>query len=120
MDELVVQLASQAGIDATIAEKSVGMILSFLRSEGPSDTVQLLIDEIPGAEAAIASADSTPLATLMGGGLMALATRLMNLGLGIAEIQNIARELFRFGRNKIGVQQIGEIIARTPGISQFV
>ena len=59
------------------------------------------------------------LGRLMGGGLMALGTRLMGLGLGISEIQNVARELFRFGRDKIGADQMGEIIAGTPGLSQF-
>jgi hypothetical protein len=50
---------------------------------------------------------------------MALGTRLMAMGLGISEIQSIARELFRFGRDKIGVDRMGEIIKGTPGLSQF-
>ena len=56
---------------------------------------------------------------MMGGGLMATGTRLMSLGLGIAEIKNVTRELFRFGRDKIGADQMGEIIAGTPALSQF-
>ena len=118
MDELIGRLAVKAGIDAVVAEKTVGIILSFLRNEGPSDKVQALIDKIPGAEAAIA-ASSTGLSKLMGGGLMALGTKLMGLGLGMGEIQNVARELFRFGRDKIGAEQMGEIIKGTPGLSQF-
>ena len=55
----------------------------------------------------------------MGGGLMALGTRLMGLGLGMSEIQNVARELFRFGGDKIGADRMGEIIAGTPGLSHF-
>jgi len=43
----------------------------------------------------------------------------MGLGLGISQIQDIARELFRFGRDKIGADQMGEIISGTPGLSQF-
>ena len=50
---------------------------------------------------------------------MAVGSRLMGLGLGMSEIQNIARELFRFGRDTIGADQMGEIIAGTPGLSQF-
>ena len=96
------------------------IILDFLSKEGPSEKVQALIDRIPGAEAAIAASSSGGgLARLMGGGLMALGTRLMGLGLGMGEIQNVARELFRFGRDKIGADQMGEIIAGTPGLSQF-
>ncbi len=120
MDELVGRLAAKAGIDDAVAEKTAGIILGFLRTDGPSDKVQALINKIPGAEPAIAAANTNGgFGKLMGGGLMALGTRLMGLGLGISEIQNIARELFRFGRDKIGADLMGEIIAGTPGLSQF-
>ena len=120
MDELVEQLAAKAGIDRAVAEKTIGIILGFLRKEGPSDKVQALIDQIPGAESAVEAANkSSGLSGLMGGGLMALGSRLMGLGLGIAEIQNVAGELFRFGRDRIGADQMGEIIAGTPGLKQF-
>src|SRR5438552_6064153 len=120
MDELIGRLATKAGIDSAVAEKTIGIVLGFLRNEGPSDKVQALIDQIPGAEAAIAASSSNSgLSRLMGGGLMALGTKLMALGLGMSEIQSVARELFRFGRDKIGADQMGEIIAGTPGLSQF-
>jgi hypothetical protein len=120
MDELIGRLAAKAGIDDAVAEKTVGIMLGFLRNEGPFDKVQALIDNIPGAEAAItASNDGGGLAKLMDGGLMAVGTRLMALGLGMTEIENVARELFRFGRDKLGADQIGEIISGTPGLIQF-
>jgi len=120
MDELIGELASKAGIDSVVAEKTIGILLGFLRNEGPTAKVQALIDKIPGAEAAIAASNNGGgLAGLMGGGLMALGTKLMGLGLGMAEIQSVARELFRFGRDKVGRDQMGEIIAGTPGLSQF-
>jgi hypothetical protein len=120
MDELTAWLASKAGIENTVAEQTIGIILGYLRNEGPTDKVQVLIDKIPGAEAAIsASENGSGLARLMGGGLMAVGTRLMGLGLGVSDIQNIARELVRFGRDKIGEDQMGAIIAGTPGLSQF-
>jgi hypothetical protein len=99
MDELIGRLAAKAGIDNAVAEKTIGIILDFLRNEGPSDKVQALIDTIPGAEAAIAASG--------------------NDGLGMGDIQNVARELFTFGRDKVGADQMGEIIAGTPGLSQF-
>ena len=120
MDELIGRLAAKAGIDNAVAEKTIGIVLGFLRNEGPADKVQALIDAIPGAEAAIAASNNNSgFGRLMGGGLMALGTKLMGLGLGMSEIQNIARELFRFGRDQIGADQMGEIIAGTPGLSQF-
>ena len=120
MDELIGRLVAKAGIDSAVAEKIIGIILGFLRNEGPANKVQALIDRIPGAEAAIAaSSNGGGLARLMGGGLMALGTKLMGLGLGMGDIQNVARELFRFGRDKIGADQMGEIITGTPGLSQI-
>ena len=120
MDELIGRLASKASIDSVVAEKTIGIVLGFLRNEGPAAKVQALIDKIPGAEAAIAASNNSGgLGSLMGGGLMALGTKLMGLGLGMAEIQSVAREPFRFGRDKVGTDQMGEIIAGTPGLSQF-
>jgi hypothetical protein len=76
MDELIARLAGKASIDDAVAEKTIGIILGFLRNEGPSDKVQALIDKIPGAEAAIAAANNSGgLTRLMGGGLMALGTK---------------------------------------------
>jgi hypothetical protein len=118
MDELVDALAAKAGIDDAIAAKTAGIMLDYLRNEGPPDTVQALIDGIPGTEAAIAAArEGTGLSRLMGGGLMAVGTRLMGLGLAMTDIQKLARELFAFGRDKIGADRMGAIIAGTPGLS---
>jgi hypothetical protein len=120
MDELIAKLGAKAGIDNAVAEKAVGIILDFLRSEGPADKVQALIDKIPGASASIDPAVSSGgLGRLMGGGLMAAGSKLMALGLGMNQIQNIARELLSYGRDRIGADQMGEIIAGTPGLRQF-
>jgi hypothetical protein len=43
MDELIGRLACKAGIDSLVAEKTIGIVLGFLRNEGPSDKVQALI-----------------------------------------------------------------------------
>src|SRR5258707_15816455 len=107
MDELIGTLAAKVGIDNAVAEKTIGIVLGFLRNEGPSDKVQALIDQIPGAEAAIAASSSNGgLSRLMGGGLMALGTKLMALGRGMSEIRNVAGEVFRFGRDKMGAGEM--------------
>jgi hypothetical protein len=118
MDELIKRLTENVGIDATVAEKAVGIILAFLRKEAPAAPVNALIEKIPGADAAIASQDSGGF-SLLGGGLMALGGKLMGLGLGMGEIQSVARELFKFGREQIGADAMDEIISGTPGLSQF-
>jgi hypothetical protein len=54
-----------------------------------------------------------------GSGLMAVATRLMAVRLGMGEIHSIAGELLRVSLDKIGAGRMGEIIAGTPGLGQF-
>jgi hypothetical protein len=95
MDELIGQLAPEAGIDGVMAEETIGIALGFLRN------------------------DNAGFSRSKGCGLMAIGSRLMALGLGMSEIQGVARELFRFGRDKIGADQMGEIISGAPGLSQF-
>jgi hypothetical protein len=85
----------------------------------PSDKVQALIDRIPGEAAIAFSNNNAGFGRFSGGGLMAVGSRLMALGLGMSEIQGVARELFRFGRDKIGADQMGEIVSGAPGLSQF-
>jgi hypothetical protein len=120
MDELVRRLALSAGVDDAVAEKSIGIILGFLRNEGPANIVPALLDNIPGADVAItASSNNSGFTNLMGGGLMALGTGLFELGLSMSQIQNLAKELFDFGRDKIGADQMSKIISATPGLSHF-
>ena len=120
MDELIEQLTAKVGIEKDVAEKTVGIILGFLRNEGPAEPVNELIEKIPGAEDAIASnSGGGGFSSLMGGGLMALGSKLMGLGLGMGEIQSVARELFKYGRAKVGSETMDKIIAGTPGLSQF-
>jgi len=88
MNELIDQLASKAGIDNVVAEKSIGLMSGLLRSEGASDKAQPLIDRRPWAEAAVAAASSGNFSN--------------STDNGRGEIQNIARELFKFSRDKIG------------------
>uniref|UniRef100_Q07QH7 DUF2267 domain-containing protein n=1 Tax=Rhodopseudomonas palustris (strain BisA53) TaxID=316055 RepID=Q07QH7_RHOP5 len=121
MDELIERLTDKVGLEKDVARRTVGLILGFLRTEGPTEKVQALIDTIPGAENAIEPlGPRTGLGKLLGGGVMGLGTKLMGLGLGMAEIQNVARELFRFGRDKIGADGMQEIIAGTPGLNKLV
>lgn len=101
MHELIGRLAANAGIDTAVAEKTektAGVVLNFLRSEGPSDPVEAPIARIGSAETAItASCKSAGLTRLMGGGVMAAGTRSISLGSGMTDIRNVARELERTG-----------------------
>jgi hypothetical protein len=119
MDELVARLVAAVGIDKTTAEKSIGIILDFLRKDGPPDKVQSLIDKLPGAEAAIEAQQGAGGGFGMGG-IMGVGTKLMALGLNMGQVQTVARETLAFAREKAGEDAVGEIVGAIPGLSQFV
>ncbi|MFZ5689974.1 MAG: DUF2267 domain-containing protein [Pseudomonadota bacterium] len=117
MDELVGRLVAELGIDREVAEKAVGIILAFLIKEAPADKIKPLLDAMPGAEAAAAAAPSGGAFGM--GGIMGVGTQLMGLGLGMGEVQDAARTLLGFAREKMGEDAVGELVAAIPGLSQF-
>jgi len=131
MEELVARVTQATGLDATTAQKAIGLILAFLQKEGPAEEVNRLIAAMPGAETAIAqSGDGGPgeasgglmgmLGGMMGGGVMALGQKLMSAGVPMGQMQPLGRELFAYGREKAGEDVMGPIVGSIPGLSQFV
>jgi hypothetical protein len=120
MNELIARLVSNVGIDAAAAEKSVGIILDFLKKEGPPDKVQALIDKLPGAEALIAAQADGGGGMFAMGGLMGAGTKMMGAGLSMGQVQGVTKEVIAYAREKAGEDTIGEIVGAIPGLSQFV
>jgi hypothetical protein len=121
MDELIGRLVAKVNIDPATAETAVGIILQFLAKEGPSDKVQTLIDDLPGADAAIQKAEPfSSSGGMFGGGVMAVGSRLMAAGLGMGQVQAVTRELIAYSREKLGEDAVGEIVGAIPGLGQFV
>ena len=118
MDKLLDRLVAKVGVDRGMAEKAVGIILAFLLKEGPSDKVQTLIDQMPGADTAMQSAASE--GGLGMGGIMGVGTKLMAAGLGMDQMQGVTREIIAYAREKLGEDAVGEIVGSIPGLGQFV
>lgn len=118
MDELIGRLVTNVGIDKDVAEKAVGIILNFLRKEGPVDTVQALIDKTPGSEPLIEAAASGGGFSMPG--LMGVGTKLMGIGLSMGQVTGVTKEVIGYGREKVGEDAIGEVVGSIPGLSQFV
>ena len=81
-----------------------------------------LVGELPakaGMSNAVAESRGEILPILTSSGSTVAGSRLAGRDHGMAKTQSIARELFRFGRNRIGADQMGEIIVGTPGLSRF-
>lgn len=122
MDELVERLVANCGVEPSVAERSVGIILDFLRKEGPADKVQALLDKMPGADALAAdAAQGQGSGSLFGmGGLMGAANRLMSAGLSMGQVQSVTREVVAYAREKAGEDAVGEVVGAIPGLSPFV
>ena len=118
MDELIGRLVANVGVERSAAEKAVGIILEFLRKEGPPDKVQALIDRIPGAEALIAKQSEGGGFSM--GGIMGAGTKMMSAGLSMAQVQGVTRETIAYAREKIGDDAVGEIVGTIPGLGLFV
>jgi len=122
MNELVERLGANCGVDPPAAEKAVGIILDFLRKEGPPDKVQALMDKMPGAEALVAAAsEGQSSGGMFGmGGIMGAANRLMAAGLSMGQVQSVTREVVAYAREKAGEDAVGEVVGAIPGLGQFV
>jgi hypothetical protein len=122
MDELIGRLVSNVGVDRTAAEKAVGIILDFLRKEGPADKVQALIDRLPGAEALLKAQQTSDAGGGMFamGGVMGAGTKMMAAGLSMGQVQGVTKEVIAYSREKAGEDAIGEIVGAIPGLSAFI
>jgi hypothetical protein len=127
MEDLLTRVTQKTGLDAATAQKAIGIILAFLKKEGPPDAVGQLFVAMPGAEDVVAqSGDGGPgglmggFMGMMGGGVMALGTQLMSAGVPMGQMEPLGRELFNYGREKAGEDTMGAIVGSIPGLSQFV
>src|SRR3954467_15447611 len=133
MEELLARVTQKTGLDAATATKAIGIILAFLRKEGPPNEVNQLLAAMPGSEEVIAQAgDGGPGGlvggllgmgggvmalgggALGGGGVMALGGELMGAGVSMGQMQPLRRELFAYGREKAGEDVMGPIVGSIP------
>ena len=122
MEELVGRVVAAAGIERTVAERAIGIILDFLATEAPPDNVANLLAHLPGAAEAIEAARAGAGGEMFGGmgGIMGAGNRLMSVGLDMGEMQHVAHELIAYAREKAGDKNLDDIVAAIPGLSQFI
>jgi hypothetical protein len=135
MDNLIARVASAADIDSDTARKAIGLVVDFIRREGPSDAIAKLDAKDPALNAIAASTTDASgegmggmLRGLMGvaagamggGGLMALGGQLMALGLGMDQIQAVGKEVIAHAREVAGDDVVGEIVGAIPGLSSYI
>ena len=135
MDNLIARVATAANLAPEVARQAVALIADFIQREASEDAVKDLFDKAPALKAIIASGRETggegmgfglkglmgiAMGAMGGGGLMALGSQLMGLGLSMDQIQTAGKEVFAYAREVAGDQVVGEIAASIPGLSQFI
>ena len=135
MENLIARVASAADLSPDVARKAVALIGDFIQREAPEDAVKELFEKAPAFPSIITSSTQTGgegmgegLKGLMGvaggatggGGLMALGSELLALGLDMEQIQTVGKEVFAYARETAGDEVVGEISAAIPGLSQFI
>ena len=56
----------------------------------------------------------------MGGGVMEVVGKLQGIGLGMGQMQALAKETIGFAREKAGSEVVDAVVKSIPGLSQFV
>src|SRR5450432_4097055 len=117
MPNLIARVATAADTTPEIARQAIALVIDFIKRDAPEDAVNKLLDKAPGLKAIVASVNSTggegmgdtvkglmgvSAGSMGGGGIMALGTQLMGLGLGMGQIQTIGKEIFAYAREVAG------------------
>jgi hypothetical protein len=135
MDNLIARVATATDIAPETARQAVSLVVDFIKREAPQDAVDKLLANAPALNAIVASGPGTggegmggfvkglmgvAAGAMGGGGIMALGSQLIGLGLGMDQIQTIGKEVFAYAREVAGDDVVGEIAGAIPGLSQFI
>lgn len=115
MDELIGRLVTDA---RAAAETAVGIILDFLVKEGPADKMRLLLVKPPRAEPVTRKTASESCGVI--GGVMDAGMRMMGAGLSRGQVQGMIRQFIAYTREKVGEDEIGDIVGASRGLAQLV
>ena len=129
MEQIIARIVGATGIDEGVAKQGVGVMLNFLTKEGDAGVVGQMVEKIPGASDLLAEHTADEGGGLMGGiagamgaggGIMGLAGQLQGLGLGMGEIQGMAKEFAAGAREQAGDGVVDAVAAQIPGLDQFM
>ncbi len=137
MQELINRVMSSLGIDATLAEKAVGIVLNMLKEHGSSDKVNELLSALPGAADLLgklqnqggAGVDESTsgglgdaIGGMLGGGgpLLDTLSEMQSAGLDMTQARAAGLEVINFAKEKAGDDLVKEVAESIPGLSQLL
>ena len=118
MNEVIGRLVADVGYARAVVETGVGIIRDFLVKEGPADKMRLLLVKLPGAEPVTRKAASESCGVM--GGVMGAGMRMMDAGLSRGQVQGMIRQFIAYAREKVGEDEVDDIVGASPGLAQLV
>jgi len=134
MQEVIDMIADKSGIERVKAETIVGLILGFIKREGPQGPVSKLFAAFPDTDAIIAqaaqqSSSGGGLGSLVGGlgsmlggktgDALTLAGQLAATGVPMGQIETAAQLLLKAARDEAGPKVVAEILSNLPALSKL-
>ncbi len=116
MSDLIDRISAAASLTPDTAQEAVGNILAFLRSESDDPAVETMIAQTPGATESLAAAGDAD----FGGGIMALGSKLMGLGLDMGQIRTVGEEFVSFAKSHTDEATVSRAIGSVPALAPFV
>jgi hypothetical protein len=133
MKELITRVCEATGLDDATAQTAIGHVLAFMRDHAGESDVAALVEKIPDAHQAMASAAATSDAGVtaaigtvkgvLGFGkidMNILSGKLGNLGLSQKQIRELLKEVFAYAESLIGKDGVAKITNAMPHLSQFL
>ena len=132
MDELIKLITSQLGIDASVANSSVGKLMALLKENVGSELFEQIAGAVPGAESAATQAAqssepaagagllgkltgmaSSMLGSKAGGGLE-IASALASSGIPTDKLGPLVNLVLEFLKGKLGEETVDQIVGKLP------
>lgn len=120
MDKLIANVAEQLGIETSLAEKAVGIMLALVKSDGDQSLVPDLMNALPGAQAlAERHGGGGGLMAALGGGTMAALGKLTKAGLSTDQIKRVAEVVFEYAKQHAGEPLVKQVVSSIPGLGSY-
>jgi len=134
MQEVIDTIADKSGIERGKAEAVVGLILGFIKREGPQGAVAKLFAAFPDADGIVAQATQQTqsgggfgslvggLGSMLGGkagDALTLVSQLAATGVPMSQIETAAQLLLKAARDQAGPAVVSEILGSLPALSKL-
>lgn len=125
MHEVVGRMAAAAGIPEATADEALRVILNFLATDGPGETVEKLVADLGAGDYLGQKPSGGGLLGALGGlfgggGAMAAFSALTGAGLDMDQIQTVVKTFIDYAREKVGEETVNQVIAAIPGLEKLL